>query len=186
MQKEEQSIENQEFENDSLEDVTPEPTIDTDTVSDESFDQGDTVSEECRQWQDKYLRLSAEFDNYRKRTLKEKMDLIANGGEDVLKSVVGITDDFERAIENMEKHESPEADILGVKLIYMKFLDTLKSKGVVLIEAMGQPLDVDFHDAVAKVPVQDPSQKGIVIDVVQRGYMLKDKVLRFAKVVVGE
>ena len=186
MHKKDETIEDQEFENKTFEDTPPEPVIDTDNVADESFEESDTMSEECKQWQDKYLRLSAEFDNYRKRTLKEKMDLAAAGGEDVLKSVIGITDDFERALEAMEKHGSAENDIEGMKLIYQKFMDALRSKGVQPIEALGRPLNVDFHDAVAKTPTGDESKKGVVVDVIQQGFMLGDKVLRYAKVVVGE
>lgn len=154
----------------------------TDTVTDESFDNNDKMAQDLREWQDKYIRLSAEFDNFRKRTLKEKMELIANGGEDVLKAVISTADDFERALAALK--DSPEAE--GVRLIYQKFMDTLKSKGVTPIESTNKPLDVDYHDAVAKLPVEDPTQKGTIVDTVQKGYMLKDKVIRFAKVVVGE
>lgn len=186
MENKETNTENQEFDNKTLEDTTPEPVIDTENVSDESFDATDKVAEECRVWQDKYIRLSAEFDNYRKRTLKEKMDLIETGGEAVIKSIIAIADDFERALAAMEKREDIKAETDGIRLIAQKFMDTLKSKGVEPIEALGKQLDVDFHDAVAKFPVKESDKKGAVIDVVQRGYMLKDKVLRFAKVVVGE
>lgn len=189
----EKNTENQEFENKTLEDTAPEPTIDTDTVTadqdiqdQEAADSTDKIADECRAWQDKYMRLSAEFDNFRKRTLKEKMDLIASGGEEVIKAIIPVVDDFERAIAALDGKEHVAAECEGIRLIYQKFMDILKSRGVVPIEAMGQAMDVDFHDAVAKVPVDDPAKKGTVIDVVQTGYMLKDKVLRFAKVVVGE
>lgn len=189
MENKETTIDNQEFENKTLEDTVPEPTIDTDTLtSDQDMEDIETVkvTEECKAWQEKYLRLSAEFDNFRKRTLKEKMDLIATGGEDILKAIIPIVDDFERAIAALDgkEHVAPECE--GVRLIYQKFLDVLKTKGVTPIDAMGQKMDVDFHDAVAKIPAPDPEQRGVVLDVVQTGYMLKEKVLRFAKVVVGE
>lgn len=180
MEQKDINTENQEFSNSTLEDTTPEPTVDTDNVTDESFEQTDKVAEECRAWQDKYVRLSAEFDNYRKRTLKEKMDLVANGGQDVLKDVILIVDDLERALEHMTTEKE------GIRLILNKFTDTLKSKGVRPIEALGKELDVDYHDAIAKVPATEEALKGKIIDVVQRGYMMGDKVLRFAKVVVGE
>lgn len=180
MEQKDINAENQEFTNNTLEDSVPEPTIDTDNVTDESFEQADKVAEECRAWQDKYVRLSAEFDNYRKRTLKEKMELVANGGQDVLKDVIHIVDDLERALEHMTTEKE------GIQLILNKFMDTLKSKGVRPIEAMGKELDVDYHDAIAKVPASEEALKGKIIDVVQRGYMMGDKVLRFAKVVVGE
>ena len=141
---------------------------------------------EAAQWKDKYLRLSAEFDNYRKRTLREKMDLIAAGGEDVIKSVLGIVDDLDRALQAVEAAKDVEALREGVRLIAQKLDGTLKSKGVSEIEAIGLPLDTDLHEAVAKVPVEDDSKKGKIIDVVQKGYKLKDKVVRYAKVVVGE
>lgn len=180
MEQKDINAENQEFTNNTLEDSAPEPTIDTDNVTDESFEQTDKVAEECRAWQDKYVRLSAEFDNYRKRTLKEKMELVANGGQDVLKDIIHIVDDLERALEHMTTEKE------GIQLILNKFMDTLKSKGVRPIEAMGKELDVDYHDAIAKVPAAEEALKGKIIDVVQRGYMMGDKVLRFAKVVVGE
>lgn len=190
MEKQENNTEKQEFENRTLDDATPEPTIDTDTLTpDEGEDAEancDKLADACREWQDKYMRLSAEFDNFRKRTLKEKMDLIASGGEEVIKAIIPVVDDFERAIAAMEGKESVATECEGVRLIYQKFLDVLKAKGVTPIEALDKPLDVDFHDAVAKVPVDEPDKKGTVIDVVQTGYMLKEKVLRFAKVVVGE
>lgn len=152
----------------------------------EAAEEAAKMAEECKAWQDKYMRLSAEFDNFRKRTLKEKMDLIASGGEDVIKAIIPVVDDFERALAAMDGKEEIAAEREGVRLIYQKFLDILKGKGVTPIDALGKPMDVDFHDAVAKVPVPEPEKKGTVIDVVQTGYMLKDKVLRFAKVVVGE
>lgn len=189
----ENNIENQEVENKSSEVIVEDNTTATDTMtpdtdSKESKEKNETakLTEECKAWQDKYVRLSAEFDNFRKRTLKEKMDLIASGGEDVIKAIVPVVDDFERAIAAMAGKEEVAAECEGVRLIYQKFMDILKSKGVTPIDAIGKPMDVDFHDAVAKIPVDDPAKKGVVIDVVQTGYMLKDKVLRFAKVVVGE
>lgn len=186
MENTDHNTENQEFDNHTLEDTTPEPTIDTDTQTADQTAESDKMAEESRMWQDKYTRLVAEFDNFRKRTLKEKMDLVASGGEDVFKAIIPIVDDFERAIAAMAKREDIEAEREGIRLIYQKFLDTLRSKGVVPIEAMGKQLDVDFHDAVAKIPAPTPEQSGTILDVVQTGYMLKDKVLRFARVVVGE
>ncbi len=188
-----ENSENQEFDNHSLDNAVPEPTIDTDTLTSdqepqdaEASAESDKMAEACREWQDKYVRLSAEFDNFRKRTLKEKMDLVASGGEEMIRAIIPVVDDFERAIAALEGKEHVAAECEGIRLIYQKFLDILKSKGVTPIEAMGKMLDVDFHDAVAKVPVPEAERKGTVIDVVQTGYLLKDKVIRFAKVVVGE
>lgn len=193
MEKHENNIENQEIENNVADEKSAHQTESADTVAPEAelpaAEEGDEsakMAEECKVWQDKYMRLSAEFDNFRKRTLKEKMDLIASGGEDVIKAIIPVVDDFERALAAMDGKEAVAAEREGVRLIYQKFLDILKSKGVTPIDALGKPMDVDFHDAVAKVPVPEDEKKGTVIDVVQTGYMLKDKVLRFAKVVVGE
>ena len=143
------------------------------------------LSAECAEWRDKYLRLSAEFDNYRKRTLKEKMDLIASGGEDVIKALLPVMDDIDRALAAMTDAKDVEAVRKGVELISQKLLDMLHGKGLSEIEALGQELDTDLHEAVAKFAAGE-EKKGKIIDVVQKGYKLKDKVVRYAKVVVGE
>ena len=132
------------------------------------------------------MRLSAEFDNYRKRTLKEKMDLMSSAGEDVIKSLLPVMDDLERALAATEKASDVAAVREGVVLISNKLRDTLRGRGLAEIEAVGQELDTDFHEAVAKIPAQDETQKGRIIDVVQKGYKLNDKVIRHSKVVVGE
>lgn len=137
------------------------------------------------EWQDKYLRLQAEFDNYRKRTLKEKMDLVQTGGRDVLLALLPVRDDVQRAVEAMEKSDDIAALRAGVNLIAQKFTEALRQRGVTEIEAKGNEFDADLHEAVAKFAAGEEN-KGRVIDVVQTGYMLGDKVLRFAKVVVGE
>lgn len=135
-------------------------------------------------WQDKYIRLSAEFDNYRKRTLKEKIDIIATGGEDVIKCILPILDDFDRAVDAVTKSDDIESARTGMNLIRQKLLDTMTQKGLSEIEAVGKDMDTDLFEAVANFPSED--QKGKIIDVVQKGYKLKDKVIRFSKVVVGE
>lgn len=160
-----------------------------DNMSEENSDQdakSSDMADEASEWKDKYLRLVAEFDNYRKRTLREKMDLIASGGEDVIKSLLAIMDDIDRALDAMTKSDDIEAIRQGIVLIHQKLIDTLHAKGVEEISAIGQELDTDLHEAVAKFPVAEEEKKGKVIDVVQKGYKLKDKVVRFAKVVVGE
>ena len=141
---------------------------------------------EAAEWRDKYLRLQAEFDNFRKRTLREKMDLVATGGADVLKAMLAVLDDVYRANEAAEKSDDVAALREGNKLVAQKFADVLKQRGVVEIEAAGADFDADLHEAVAKFPAPTEEQKGKVIDVVQRGYKLGDKILRYAKVVVGE
>ena len=153
--------------------------------ADEQTDKSAPATTENDEWKDKYLRLSAEFDNYRKRTLKEKMDLIESGGEDVIKLMLGVMDDFGRALAAMQNATDVAAVREGVELIAQKMTDALKTKGVAEIEAIGQPLDTDLHEAVAQFPAGD-DKKGLVIDVVQKGYKLKDKVIRYAQVVVGE
>ena len=135
---------------------------------------------------DKYLRLSAEFDNYRKRTMKEKAELILNGGEKSISSILPVIDDFERAIKTMETAKDVKAVKEGVELIYNKFMATLAQNGVKVIETKDQPLDTDYHEAIAVIPAPSEEQKGKVLDCVQTGYTLNDKVIRHAKVVVGE
>lgn len=135
---------------------------------------------------DKYLRLSAEFDNYRKRTMKEKAELILNGGEKSISSILPIVDDFERALKNMETATDVAAVKEGVELIYNKFMTVLGQNGVKVIETKEQPLDTDYHEAIAVIPAPDEALKGKILDCVQTGYTLNDKVIRHAKVVVGE
>lgn len=135
---------------------------------------------------DKYLRLSAEFDNYRKRTLKEKAELILNGGERSLTSILPVIDDFERAIKTMQTATDLDAVKEGLVLIYNKFMTVMSQNGVKLIETKDQPLDTDFHEAIAVIPAPSEEQKGKILDCVQNGYTLNDKVIRHSKVVVGE
>ena len=135
---------------------------------------------------DKYLRLSAEFDNYRKRTMKEKAELILNGGEKALTSILPVVDDLERALKNMKSATDVDAVREGVELIYNKFISVLGHNGVKIIETQDQPLNTDFHEAIAVIPAPKEEKKGKILDCVQTGYTLNDKVIRHAKVVVGE
>ena len=135
---------------------------------------------------DKYLRLSAEFDNYRKRTMKEKAELILNGGEKTITSILPVVDDFERARKNMETATDVAAIREGVELIYNKFMSVLGQNGVKVIETKEQALNTDFHEAIAVIPAPQEELKGKILDCVQTGYTLNDKVIRHAKVVVGE
>lgn len=144
------------------------------------------VKEQLEVQKDKYLRLSAEFDNYRKRTMKEKAELVLNGGEKTISSILPVLDDFERALQNMEKTTDVNAVKEGVEIIYNKFMKVLKENGVKVIEAKGLPLNTDFHEAIAVIPAPEEALKGKVLDCVQNGYTLNDKVIRHAKVVVGE
>lgn len=146
----------------------------------------ETAQETIEEQKDKYLRLSAEFDNYRKRTMKEKAELILNGGEKSLSSILPVVDDFERAIKTMETATDVQAVKEGVELIYNKFMATLAQNGVKVIGTKDQPLNTDYHEAIAVIPAPSEAQKGKILDCVQTGYTLNDKVLRHAKVVVGE
>lgn len=171
-------------------------------VADETGGQADTMSEpateepaevteterlaaEVAEWKDKYVRLQAEFDNYRKRTLKEKMELVETGGKDVLLAMLPVRDDVERAVAAMMKTEDLEAVRQGVQLIAQKFTDALKQRGVTQIEVVGADFDEEVAEAVARFAAGE-EQRGKVIDCVQTGYRLGERVLRFAKVVVGE
>lgn len=135
---------------------------------------------------DKYLRLSAEFDNYRKRTMKEKAELIKNGGEKAISAILPILDDLERALQNMQKADNVQAMYEGIDLISQKFLKVLSQEGLQKMEPVGETFDTDFHEAIALVPAPDEAQKGKVLDCVQTGYKLNDKVIRHAKVVVAQ
>jgi len=133
---------------------------------------------------DKYLRLFSEFDNFRKRTAKEKLDLTVTASESVIKDILPVLDDFERALQNMEKNGN-EADLQGVTLIFNKLKDTLKKKGLEEIESMDAEFNTDEHEALTMIPAPEEDKKGKVLDVIQKGYKLNGKVIRFARVVVG-
>ena len=166
--------------NEQAEDATPL------THEEELEKELEKAQEEIEEQKDKYLRLSAEFDNYRKRTMKEKAELILNGGEKSLSSILPVVDDFERAIKTMETATDVNAVKEGVELIYNKFRAVLAQNGVKVIETKDQPLDTDYHEAIAVIPAPSEAQKGKILECVQTGYTLNDKVLRHAKVVVGE
>ena len=136
--------------------------------------------------QDKYLRLMAEFDNFRKRTNLEKADLIKSAGTKVITNILPVLDDFERAIKNMEKAEDIKSILTGVELIYQKFMTTLQKEGLHPINTEGADFNVDYHQAIALVPAPAPELKGKVLDCVQTGYTLNEKVIRHAKVAVGQ
>ena len=159
----------------SADEMTAEPTIE---------EQLEAAKKEVEQYKDKYLRAVAEFDNYRKRTLKEKAELLLNGSEKAVCAFLPILDDFERAIA--DKTEDVNAIKEGMQIIFNKFNKTLESLGVKKIETEGKDFDVDFHEAVAMVPGMGDDKKGKVIDCVKTGYQLNDKVIRHAKVAVGQ
>jgi len=154
------------------------------TPTEEELDPLVAAQNEAEQWKDKYIRLVAEFENYKKRTLKEKSELILNGSEKTVAAILPILDDFERA--TADKTEDPQAIKEGYELIYKKFLKALETLGVHKIETDDADFDVDYHEAIAMVPGMGDDKKGKVIDCVQTGYTLNDKVIRHAKVAVGQ
>lgn len=163
----------------------------SEAVSDEKKDvkkeesEEEKLSKEVADQKDKYLRLAAEFDNYRRRTAKERLDLIDTASEGVIVSLLPIVDDFERAIDVLSKTKDAESAKQGTELIYKKMIEFLKKRGVTEIEAVGKELDTDMHEAVAQMPAKDPKQKGKIVEIAQKGYKLNGKVIRFAKVVIG-
>lgn len=165
-----------------VEQNSDQPVSNTDTASVGE----EALMEKLAEMQDRYLRLSAEFDNYRKRTLKEKIDLTKTAAESVLLNLLPVVDDFERGVKLMDMAKDCTAMKEGLDLIYSKFKSFLNQNGVKEIEAINKEFDVDLHDAVTKVPAAEKAMKGKVVDVLEKGYMLNDKVIRFSKVVVGE
>ena len=161
-----------------------EETNGEETPAKEELDPLAAAQNEAEQWKDKYIRLVAEFENYKKRTLKEKSELILNGSEKTVAAILPILDDFERA--TADKTEDPQAIKEGYELIYKKFLKALETLGVNKIKTDNADFDVDYHEAIAMVPGMGDDKKGKVIDCVQTGYTLNDKVIRHAKVAVGQ
>lgn len=157
-----------------------------DILTDQETEEEETLQEKYDELNNNFLRLYAEFDNYRKRTLKEKMDIIKSGGEKVLTEMIPLIDDFERALETVQNADNKEAIVEGLELIYTKFVNFINQNGVKEMEAIGKPFDADKFEAITTIPVQDKSQKDMVVDCIQKGYILNDKVIRFPKVIVGK
>lgn len=155
-------------------------------VETEAIDPVTQLENQLAELKDQYLRKVAEFDNYRKRTLKEKTELILNGGEKVITSILPILDDFERAEDNISKATDLDALKEGVELIFQKLLKVLEAQGLKKIETHEADFNTDFHEAIAMVPAANEEQKGKVVDCVQTGYTLNDKVIRHAKVAIGQ
>ncbi len=155
-------------------------------AAEEVVDQAVKLETEANEWKDKYLRLSAEFDNYRRRTLKEKMDLTKNAGESIFLKLLPVVDDFDRAMTSMKDAKDCDSILAGIDLINNKFKDFLKQQGLKEIESMHVEFDTDKHEALTKIPAPKKKLKGKVVDVIEKGYTLNDKVIRFSKVVVGE
>lgn len=164
---------------------TEQSTEEQDTSTQE-LDPIQAAQIEAADWKDKYMRLYAEFDNFRKRTSKERIDMIKNAGKDVLVDLLPLIDDFDRAAKAASDAESIDGVAEGYNLIQHKFYKTLESKGVKPMNSIGEPFDVEFHEAITNIPAQSEDQKGKVVDVVEKGYIMNDQVLRYAKVVVGQ
>lgn len=173
-----ENVENAEQTENNKENITEE----TDKIAEEIA----KLNQKCEELNDKNLRLMAEFDNFRKRTLREKADLIKTAGEKVFVNILPLIDDFERAIQAMDSTEDVLAVKEGVDLIYAKFISFLNANGVKAIATENEPFDVDVHEAVTMFPAPSEEMKGKIIDCLSKGYMLNDKVIRYAKVVVGE
>lgn len=167
-------------------------TKEKDSEMNETPETGEQSKEEQQEkpgeidWKDKYIRLVAEFDNYRKRTLKEKMEMSKTAGSDIFLNMLPIIDDFERAMQSMENIQEVKPLKDGVELIYNKFREFLKQRGVKEIEAKEKEFDTDHHEALTKIPAPSEELKGKVVDVIEKGYFLHDTVIRYSKVVVGE
>ncbi len=172
-----QGIDNQQ----EFEEIEVKPEEKEETVKSEKSEK-----EKLDELNDRYLRLAAEYDNYRKRTLKEKMDLTKTAGADILINILPVMDDFERALGHLDQANDMIAVKDGITLIYNKFSEFLKQRGVKEIEAKEKDFDTDLHEAITKIPAPNEELKGKVVDVVEKGYYLYDKVIRFSKVVVGE
>jgi molecular chaperone GrpE len=169
-----------------LEETPSETETGKEPESDKKIHEEKILLEKLAEMQDKYLRLSAEFDNYRKRTLKEKMEMSKYAGEELLKDILPVMDDFERALKHMETSGNCEGIKEGIDLIYVKLSDFLKRNGVKEIESLNSNFNVDLHDAAAKIPVAEEDKKGKIVEVILKGYYLKDKVLRHSKVIIGD
>jgi molecular chaperone GrpE len=156
--------------------------------TDESSDSAAPLDFEAqiKELNDKYLRLYSDFDNYRKRTMKEKLDIIKTAGEDIIKTILPVIDDFERAIKANETVNDSAAIKEGFQLIFHKFKNSVQQKGLVALESIGHPFDPDLMEAITHIPAADEAQKGKVVDEVEKGYKLGDKVIRFAKVIVAQ
>jgi len=186
----EEKIETETCQEEAIKNEQPqeEGTIEEDSLTEEKrlIKKLEETNKQIEEEKDKYLRLSAEFDNYRKRTMKEKAELILNGSEKCISSILPVVDDLERAIKNMENANDITAIKEGIELIYNKFLSTLGQNGVKAIETKEKELDTDYHEAIAVIPAPNDTLKGKILDCVQTGYTLNDRVMRHAKVVVGE
>lgn len=186
---EEEILKNQEVAEEAANDGNAQeeaPVAEEPTAEEKLNQQLEDAQKTIEEQQDKYLRLAAEFDNYRRRTMKEKAELIKNGGEKAITAILPVLDDLERAIKAPDTSDEVKAMREGVELIHSKFLKILTQEGLQKIETEGKGFDTDYHEAIAQIPAPVEDQKGKILDCVQTGYMLNDKVIRHAKVVVAQ
>ncbi|MEN8696837.1 MAG: nucleotide exchange factor GrpE [Bacteroidia bacterium] len=167
-----------------IQNTTAETSQDTDSESVEKTEP--TTEDKYNELNDKYLRLYSEFDNYRKRTSRERVELFKTAGQDILTDLLPVMDDFERALQNMDKKANVKTIRTGVDLVYNKFKSTLENKGLKHFKSIETAFDPEVHEAITKIPAPSKKLKGKVVDEIEKGYKLNDKVIRFAKVVVGE
>lgn len=171
--------------NGSVPEETDDATLTADVTAETEAAPADKTSSELAELKDKYLRLYADFENFRRRTAKEKLDLINNANEGVLKALIPVVDDFERAMQSIQTTDDVNAVKEGVELIYNKLFRTLEGKGLKPMVSKGEPFDADLHESVTQFPAPSDDLKGKVIEEIEKGYYLNDKVIRFAKVIVG-
>lgn len=176
--------ENEEINDEQHEDVDGEETIFEDQGTE--IDELSEKEQELSELKDKYLRIHAEFDNFRKRTMREKMEFLKTASQDVIEDLLPILDDFDRAKRIGEDPTTPEQFPEGVNLVYQKLYRSLKSKGLEEMDTDGETFDPEFHEAITKIPASSDDMKGKIIDTIEKGYLLKDKIIRYAKVVVAE
>jgi len=185
-EKEEVSVGDMKAEENDKEEAAGENPEEKKDEADSGDEEAESQEEKLAELQDRYLRLSAEFDNYRKRTLRERIELTKSAGESILLSLLPVMDDFDRAMSLMESAADSKAMKEGIDLIYNKMREFLKQNGVKEIDALDKKFDTDLHEAITKIPATDKKKKGKVVDVIQKGYYLNDKIIRYSKVVVGE
>ena len=179
----EEKIENEEK---VTENVASEESTTNDADEQETSQEEQSPEDKIAELNDKYLRLYSEFDNYRKRTSKERLELFKTAGQDIMVDLIPVLDDFERALQNMDKKGDVKTIRKGVDLVFNKFKNSLESKGLKPFKSIETEFDPEIHDAITKIPAPSKKLKGKVVDEIEKGYKLNDKVIRYAKVVVGE
>ena len=182
-------LENNELDQDQSTETIENPmegeTAEASEIKEETVSELDKLKSEAADWKDKYVRLYAEFENYRQRTSKEKIALISTASEGLVKELLPVIDDFELSQKALEESDDIASLKEGIDLVYQKFIKTLNQQGLKAMESVGKPFDAELQEAITQFPAPTPEQKGMVIDEVEKGYLLKDKTIRYAKVVIG-